>query len=424
MYDFLFTAFVLPAQNDLTQKAFSTTKVILDTAKDAAGGLSAIGKGIASIFLLFVIFYYISAMLDGGKFQTKMLWPFLVYVMVCNFNFFSSPVISFATTLQRECASLCYEKTNTIKSSLSESHSGKTSMWQIFIEHARLENQKTGAEEADDMAIEIVEEVTETSGGGSSSDGGGEGSSSTETKKTTKLSGLGAGLTKALSDFWQNTVIGMFSSFSVGFQKGVSTVSIYMKYGLLGILASIIQLVCSAASLMMIFFGGVMMAVVIAFGPVTLAFAVFPGNGKVIGTWCIRLCQFALYSPIVFLIDTFNMALFQAMLKADMHILLLIAILICNIALLFSVPGIASMIIEGASGAVSLSQGLNSASQWGSSAMKIAASPGRGILAVSRLGAILGEPKRDSQQLEVLKSINEAVGGSSQNGMNSKKKGK
>lgn len=103
-----------------------------------------------------------------------------------------------------------------------------------------------------------------------------------------------------------------------------------------------------------------MAGLIVAFGPITFAFAIFPGQGGTIKSWVIRLCQFSLWAPICALVDCFSYKIFDMLADAGAgsSVLMAIAVAICNLVALTSVPSIASMIIEGAQGAVSLSNGL------------------------------------------------------------------
>lgn len=421
----------------------------MNTASSAANGLVAIGKGIGAIFLLFVIFYYVSAMLDGGKFQTKMLWPLLVFVIVCNFGLFASPVLSFVQSLQKGCIDVCKSRKESIKTSMGAD--SDASILSIFWQHAKLEAEQSGESALDEEAIVLIEENEAGNGGSTSFNGGtgatggdaggggrtsGEGtaeggngsggitfvyptdqdSNTSKVSKAKGLKGLGNAILKCLQT-WENKLASTFmDGFNVG-RNAFKSAAVYIKYGAVGILAAVCQFIASVASILMILFGGVMMAVVVAFGPITFAFGIFPGNGRVIGSWCIRLCQFALYSPIAYMVDTFSLALAKMLINNDGQILLVLALLLCNIALLFSIPGIASMIIEGASGSVSLSQGLTSMSQWGSTAMRVAGSPLKGMQAYRDFF----ERKRDNKEMDILRSINDATGGNPEYGLNPKK---
>jgi hypothetical protein len=128
-----------------------------------------------------------------------------------------------------------------------------------------------------------------------------------------------------------------------------------------GLFAMLISWLVNIFALVLQAFGICLTALIVAFGPITFAFAIFPGKAGNMLSWFIRLCQYSLYAPIVSLLSVFFVELFVLMCNSGsgvMGFLLVISILIANFVLLLSTPTLASMIIEGASGAVSLSQGL------------------------------------------------------------------
>jgi hypothetical protein len=189
-------------------------------------------------------------------------------------------------------------------------------------------------------------------------------------------------------------------------------------YGLGGIVTELVNWIDNLLEVVIQAMGAVMTGVVVAFGPITWGFAVWPGNTRTLGAWAIRLCQFALYSPIVCLIcHFFNMLIMDlcfglrsvfttagsisGVLEASESIFMLLAMLLGLLACLMSVPSIASMIIEGAQGAVTLSQGLQTAAGMYSNA------------------TMIGERFRDKQQLDAttmqmqqLNAIGEKLGAS------------
>ena len=212
------------------------------------------------------------------------------------------------------------------------------------------------------------------------------------------------------------------------------------KWGLLGIVAVIFSWICEFLGLALTCLGAVMTGIIVAFGPVTWSFAIFPGNQRVIGSWLIRLCQFALYSPIVSLINAFILTCLYKIGNAggDGSLTMLMGILICNIVALTSVPTIASMIIEGASGAVSLSQGLQTAGAAAGTAASMAVGPFKGgfnlwsgIRNWKATSSQLGESGRDDAMLHAMNTIAKGMdpnftplnlNGGNEQGQNSKRK--
>ncbi|MBQ8482928.1 MAG: hypothetical protein IJ504_01325 [Bacteroidales bacterium] len=123
--------------------------------------------------------------------------------------------------------------------------------------------------------------------------------------------------------------------------------------------------ICSGVSFCLKIFGIMMTSVVVVFGPISFAFAILPGRGANVVSWFIRICQFALFGPLCAFIDAFTVSaylLLDSSAGNAMGFLMVFAITLANLVGLVSVPTIASMIIEGASGAVSLSQGLQTIS--------------------------------------------------------------
>jgi len=148
----------------------------------------------------------------------------------------------------------------------------------------------------------------------------------------------------------------------------------------------------------------------VAFGPITFGFAVFPGQGRNILSWFLRLCQFALWAPICALIDVFSVMIFDEMASNSLStgsLAMAIAVAVCNLVALTSVPTIASMIIEGAQGAVSLSQGLQTISAGMTAGGTAAAAVGSGAVGAGQLA--LGT--------NATQSIRDAVAGAKQGGV-------
>ncbi len=174
---------------------------------------------------------------------------------------------------------------------------------------------------------------------------------------------MGGNIINALNKFKQKILESAVGSF-ISDPKGI------VVFGLMGLLATILDWIAQLLNIALTAMGAVMTAIVVAFGPITWAFAIFPGNGKTIGAWAIRICQFVLYSPIVALIQAFFttcLYMFTTGIVSDYSegagtVLAAVGIIVGLIAALMSVPAIASMIIEGAQGAVTISQGLMTAS--------------------------------------------------------------
>ena len=382
-------------------ESISIIKTVLGSATQAMGVMQGVGIGIASLFLLFVVFQYIAALLDGGKFQIKMLWPLAVYLIVCNFTLFVSPVVSFTTALQERSL----ESANGYKSRIiSEFTHGKVSgddasLWDAFMVRMDedLDSVKDKEIENDLNGIEVTESVDESTG-----------------RKSFDLSNLFSGIGAALENFWKKIKQSFIESIVEPLSAFGTKTFKFMKWGLLGIVAQLFSWVCQFVELAVICLGGVMTGIIVTFGPITFAFAVFPGNSRVIGSWLIRLCQYALYSPIVALIQSFVYACLFSLGTGDGDgsITMLMALILCNVAALTSVPAIASMIIEGATGSISLSQGLQTAaSTMGAATSIMMAGPRGGFKAVDfayrmkERMANIGEKDRDDKMQHALDNI-------------------
>lgn len=381
------------------------TKHALGAAYSAMSGIQGVGRGIGSIFILFVIFYYISALLDGSKFQTKMLAPLLIYLLVCNFQLVAVPVVNFAVAIQSSCVSQCRAQRS---AALSAAAGGKevNSVMEAFM--AKKESELTEAEKKL-MEIDNEGDVTfkENSGG---ADGDGEGSVKVASKGwfATMSSNLLMSMKKAAKWIWTTLFVKPFFTT----QQGVHDL---FTWGLPGLIALILSWVCEVVSWGVSALGAVMTGIVVAFGPITWAFAIVPGNSKTISAWAIRICQFALYAPIAALIDAFSctfMLDFANGLSAGGSILGILCVMVANTVCLTCVPTIASMIIEGASGSVSLSGGLQTVGHAMGTMVGIATAPVRGAFGAGqwynkiKAGTVMGgESKRDKAQAATLSQI-------------------
>ena len=329
-------------------QSLALLKELTSYANGLAGGLAAVGKGIGAIMLLIVLIYYITSILDGGKFQIKMLLPLLIFLFVCNFNWISTPVISFTTTITESLvSSLDGARVETLAAN------GNSESANIMDMHNR---RKQGRAATDAKTLK------EAVGEGDVSDENGE--EIQEGKKVRGLrkivkNGINDEATQLSLDFQKEAGGEQYaqpgetpSGGKMGFTRESTTI--------MNLICAIMSFICKLMSTVLRAFGGVMSGIIVAFGPITFAFAIFPGQGGTIKSWFIRLCQFALYAPICALVDCFAVKIFSTIADygAGDSILMAIAVAICNLVALTSVPSIASMIIEGAQGAVSLSNGL------------------------------------------------------------------
>ena len=363
------------------EKIMNMTKTLTDFATgDMTAAFSNIGRGIGGIMLLIVALYYITSILDGGKFQLKMLLPLLIFILVCNFSWVSGPVTSFTQTITSSLVSACERK----KASINEKNGCLESANINDLNNAKMDTRKDGeqveqllgnteaaTQKKDDSSID------EEGASSTNKNGGGENWKVRMVKGGIMSAGRQASYDFQVESSGENIVEP--ASEKKGRKLGLQNL------GWQGIISSVISWICQIMSAVLSAFGAVMTGIIVAFGPITFGFAVFPGQGRNILSWFLRLCQFALWAPICALIDVFSVMIFDTMASSTMtagSLAMAIAVAVCNLVALTSVPTIASMIIEGAQGAVSLSQGLQSmagAMTAGGSAAAAVMSVGKGM---------------------------------------------
>lgn len=328
------------------------TKHIVESI-ESIDGLSELAGGIGAVFLLVVIFYYITAILDGGKFQIKMLMPVLIYVLTCNFALVREPVSAFTDGIQSTlCKSLTTMSENAIVEAGGEADDNLLDIFNLRKNERMTKTQKELDEEWN-QRIAGQETPVEIQEDGSNSISETELDSKIKEKKNLFLNVIES-IKTAISQLWHTMIQNLISSFS----RPAGT-----AFGLIGLLAAVLSWICSLMAKVLTIFGGVMTGIITAFGPITFAFSVFPGRGKNIMTWFIRLCQYSLWAPICCLIQFFTVRtsiyLADAMAAGSgSGMLVVCAVMVCNIVALTSVPTISQMILEGAGGNVSLTGGL------------------------------------------------------------------
>lgn len=380
----------------------------------AYSGFQGIGKGIGSIFLLFVIFQCISSILDGGKFQAKMLLPLGIYILVCNFSWVSGPALRFTSAIGGACA---VQSQGSQQATLKKISGGKdcTNIFDAFMANATKDIPESDKEMEDELLQGDDDEFGE--------DYSAEANSDAEAKKHKGfLKNLAQNIGIAVKNAfrWVGRRITMFLKLNHDEKQGYNR----LAWGLPGFIALILQWVTLAVSLAMKSIGTVMTMIIVAFGPITWSFAIFPGNQRVLGSWFIRLCQFAMYGPICALIDSFSVSLLFNISKSLAaggwdSVLPLMGVLIANIVALTSVPTIASMIIEGASGSVSLTSGFQHMAGALTTAGSILGLPfaalGKGwniakdVSTFKSNMANIGESGRDSTQNKALRAIADKI---------------
>lgn len=392
----------------LAADSVSITKSILGQATSAAGPLSDIGMGLGSLFLLFVIFIDITSILDGGKFQTKMLWPLAIYLIVCNFRLVSVPTVSFVSTLQSACVSACEGVHGGLVSKMTDGTMDQNSnMYDVFM---YMKNKDEGLpDSATEAAQAITKPEDEPDFSGENNVTGADAIQKSGLKKW--IGDIATNVGTELRNFWDSTVQRMFNSIVSWGKNAATDAKEWLIYGIPGVLAAIIQYVCLVMKYVFTCFGGVLSGVIIAFGPITWAFAIIPGNSKTIGAWFIRLCQFSLYSPLCALVQAFSTATLSSLTSAGGAgaVLCLLAVLVCELVCLCSIPTLASMIIEGASGSVSLSSGLQTIGSMIGAGGALLSAPFRGINSGYQLLSEYGFVGRGSYDKETNKAQMEAT---------------
>ena len=330
------------------------TNLIMGSCSGAMSVLKDVGIGIASIFLLFVVFVYITNILDGGKFQVKMLLPLLIYLCVLNYEYIAAPVVKFASIIQKKSIE-AMEKVGQeaiLKETGGKECSGMLDAYLKMADNYKPQSKiEENVENADKDEVDVITDtdITKPDGAGVLADSGTE-------KPKNRIRGIGQSIKDAIGGALKSLVGKIWEAF--GFLNAK------VSFGLMGILAIVIDWIAQLLVIGMKALGAVMTGIVVAFGPITWAFAVFPGNYKTIGAWAIRICQFALYGPIVSLIASFFTIILIAFAKGmasmgpSMSILPCVGAVCGMLSALVSVPTIASSIIEGAQGSITLSQGL------------------------------------------------------------------
>ena len=342
---------MLPLQAQFINNVGDLTGSILNAASAHLSSLTEVGRGIASIFILIIIFVYAANIIEGGKFQAKMLYPVLIYLLTCNFSVVQGIVKPFVTTLQASCVSAL---SSSYSSGLNELGGGtaSNSVFEAFVNRSKKDAENDPLDNAAKNIKSADEEI-------------GEAFSNDEDAKNSKkkwYSKLGSWIMQ-IPDWLLNKVRKVFhNSMTYWFNgSGDDLWNAYMKNGLWFLVLYVVDMILTFAAFAMKVLGAVMIAILFVFGPITWAFAILPGNQKVIMTWLTRLCQFALYSPIVMLLQAFSVYVANFLL-AQSGANAIIAYIVACVAILTamtSVPSIASMIIEGASGAVNaLSSGM------------------------------------------------------------------
>lgn len=408
---------------------------IMDEAGKMMTGFGNIGVGIGSIMLLFVVIYYVSSILDGGKFQLKMLWPLVLFILVCNFTVVSKPTLSFIGELSGGVSkgisngggSMHELAAKTGDSSLYPQRTKVPDNLGKVIDNFKpidLQNNYINPALYDSQGRTIASATESTT------DTGAKALSITYTNGKTAFIKTNAShlyyangqkaeeyeaqqeslIGRALSSFWDKCVTRPWKNMWSDILSALSSETVAPEdidnNLFLLIVFAILKFLVNMFKLVMVAYGSVMVCIFIAFGPIIWAFAIFPGMGKNIGSWFIRLVQFSLYGPVTNFIANFAFILLgqfcgDAYTAPTSNLLAVCASFGCAILMITQVPSICSMIIEGASGNASLSGG------WHAMTGAIAAAMGGGTVAsAARNVRVVGsEDIRDAQQIELLQQI-------------------
>ena len=385
------------------------TRSILDASGFAIDKILDISVALGGLFLLFVIFVNVSHILDGGKFQVKMLLPVVIFICLCNFKLVASPVVSLVLTVQEKIGENLYkaqdDMLNDFGKEMGVSVNGKyRSKITVFFWDMAIAKGKQP------KVVEPAKDETDV-GKAKREENGGEAPVNETAQEENKRQGWQ--FDEAL-DRWTGKIKGGWHNFleSIGFMS----IAKYAGYGAMGIVAELMESIIYLFGLAMKGLGAILTGIIVAFGPVTFAFAVFPGNAKNILSWMIRLFQFSLYAPITTLCSVFftilcaslTVNLFNSpnLTDAASGLIFLVGILLGMLSALASVPTIASMIIEGAVGSLGLMMGINTA-----------VSSVNTITSIWNGNMWKGEASRDNQQMDILREIaNNTAGGGMKGG--------
>jgi len=390
-------------------------------ATDVAESFRAVGAGIGSVMMLIVLFYYLVSLLDGGKFQLKMMVPFVIFMFVCNFSWISRPVTSFTSAVCGGLVDALDGVTAGVKASYGAAPTATLADLQKKMQEKYVMTNygPVVKRELDSLTVLTLKQVDEMYGNSTyaaQAAGYHRGYATDQLQKGLAAETAGAYAADA-------AVIDSLAAQAPNYAEGGETGSSMVARGLSkvghatayrlnsemtttpagpetasykGVIEIVISFVCELMGYVLRAFGGLMSAIIVAFGPVTFAFAIMPGQARTVKSWFIRLCQFSLYAPICALVQCFSVKIFDFMYMTSGvgSVLMGIAVSICNLVALTSVPSIAAMIIEGASGAISLSQGLQAiggAVTGGLTAGKtIAGGAGTAILGKERMDSMFG----------------------------------
>lgn len=379
----------------LAYDTISLTGKIVSLVTSSAG-FATVGKGLAAIFIFFHIGSCGISLFQEQKFRLKMLYPFIVFFIVCNFSVVSTPTLSVVQSITSSlCGSMNTKKTSLLAELGRDSDTGKTSgsmmeamMNRKAIERREVFGRNTAEKIEENIDTHIKDETPISDETSEAADKG---------WVERKISSITGSIATEIMKAWEK----MKSNFVDSLVPNITDV---LKVNALGIIATVLQFIMDVMTIAMTAFGAMLTGILVAFGPITFALACFPEKLNVILHWFLRLLQYSLWAPIINLISTFVTEIYILMLSSNpgtSTIVGAIAAFVAAIVCLTQVPTIAGMIIEGVSGNASLSMGLST----------IAST----MTAPARLGSDLvmgGEGARDNEQTQLLRQIVTNTGGS------------
>lgn len=378
---------------------------LLGKMNSALSGLTAVGAGLASVFILIVIFVYTSKILEGGKFEAKMLLPLFIYLAVSNFGVVKGVVLPFTQGISKGCLAAVGDSRKKALQDMAGGDSDVSTLSQAMMAKLKKEHASNMDAASDKLNGDDKTEDDNTDSG--------ENQDFEDNDQKKLFGGITsviqkiASLPQSLWDKFMDKLKEMF----LFMYKAADLHHMALKYSLWFVLIGAMQILLDIMSFAMQALGAVMICIIMAFGPITWAFAVIPGNAGVIKSWFIRLCQFSLYGPIIAVINTFMVIMcdtlsgsgssesFTSVGSDLLNVAMVLCGLFANFIALTSVPSIASMIIEGATGNVnSLSSG----------AQILGSTVGAPISMATKFITI-GEKGRDVQQGATLSSIDNTL---------------
>lgn len=328
----------------LDSTVVNLTEPFLEALQDSEAfeAFAEIGVAIGAIFLLFLLGHDFMKILEGGKFDISMLLPVLIFLFINNFRVVYKPVLSFTGEITKTCIEACHEK----RASIIRNVGGEDAdnLIDLFLTLRPPERQ---------IDSSLIDPLAATSRGqeyDSEGDGSGINNGSTQEHDENWIS-------RGISKFWEGLKVKLLTA--LNFCDRYSPLKV-ITMGLTGLLCFLLCFIIQILKFVLSVLAVVMTGIIVIFGPITFAFAMFPGRLGNIKSWFIRLCQFALYAPIC---DVISLFILQAtcILMIDCtfdSVALLLALLLANVVCLTAVPSIASMIIEGASGSIALVAGM------------------------------------------------------------------